>query len=69
MTEKATIIDGIPELGISVKNDDSWVSSRTLANYFEKNHKEVLRDIENSIKNLTAQFCAANFIKKSYKSR
>jgi Rha family phage regulatory protein len=68
-TENATIIDGIPELGISVSQNDSWVSSRTLASIFEKRHDHVLRDIEDSRKKLTPQFWVVNFKSKTYTLR
>ena len=67
--ENATIIDGIPELGILVKQDDSWVSSRTLAEIFEKNHNHVVRDIKGVREKLTDQFWTANIKGKTYTNR
>ena len=52
------------------------VSSRKVAEVFEKEHKNVLRAIDNHIdtarnedSGLMAQFCAVNFIESSYKER
>ena len=52
------------------KNDTARVDSRFVAQYFEKQHKHVLRDIEkllDSESGLSEEFKAANFTKATYK--
>jgi Rha family phage regulatory protein len=60
--------------GVTEKKGIPVVSSRKVAEVFEKEHKNVLRTIDEKIEgsnedNLVAQFCAANFIKDYYKDR
>ena len=69
MTQSITILDGIPELGILVKSNNALVSSKVLAKVFEKDHKHVLDEIRKTMENLTAEYVAVNFKKKSYKIR
>ena len=59
MTQSITILDGIPELGVLVKNNDAWVSSRTLTKAFDKNHNHVLRDIKEVKEKVADQFWTA----------
>ena len=44
-------------------------TSKMIGDVFFRDHKNVLRDIENLKQNLTAQFWAANFKESTYKSR
>jgi len=46
MSYDVTIRNGVQELGIFEKNNDAWVSSRTLSDMFEKRHDHVIRDIQ-----------------------
>jgi len=69
MTQSITILDGIPELGILVKSNNAWVSSRALAKAFDKRHDHILRDLEDINEKVDATFWGANFMKKTYKSR
>jgi len=63
-----TIMDGIPEYGIIVKDDRAWATSNKLAEMFEKEHKDVLENIDKTIENLAADFSAVNFKKSTYKN-
>jgi len=56
-----TIKNGVQELGIFEKNNDAWVSSRTLADMFEKRHDHVIRDIQEAMKKLPDSFNVPNF--------
>jgi len=64
-----------PRFGLYEKGGKPYCSSRQLAETFEKEHKNVLRDIriaqENmlSADNFTAHFWAVNFIETQYKER
>ena len=57
--------------GVTEKSGISVVSSRNLAEVFEKRHADVLRDIEVGIKNLNKaderKFALINFLSSSYK--
>lgn len=67
--KEVTIKNGITELGIIEKNNDGWVTSNFLADYFDKRHDNLLPEIEKIIKNLAPDFSAANFKKTTYKNR
>jgi Rha family phage regulatory protein len=69
MTNQITIKDGIPELGIFAKNDDAWVSSKDISKLFKKDHKHVLKKIEEIQLNVADKFWATNFKKSSSKNR
>lgn len=47
--KQITVSGGIPELGIFEKHNEAWVSSRDLAKMFGKEHKHIIRDIEEKI--------------------
>jgi Rha family phage regulatory protein len=64
--ENVTIRDGIKELAIFEKHQDAWVSSRTLAKMFDKEHKHVLRSIQEIVDNPDS-FTESNFGLSSYK--
>jgi Rha family phage regulatory protein len=64
-----TILDGNPELGLSIKSNEAWVSSRKLATNFGKVHKNVLADIRKIKQHVSPQFWSSNFKSKTYKSR
>ncbi|KPU43030.1 phage regulatory protein Rha [Oxobacter pfennigii] len=60
--------------GVTERKGIPVVSSRKVAEVFEKEHKNVLRAINDKIESakddeLVAQFCAANFIESGYKDR
>jgi len=63
-----SINSGIEELGIFEKKSDAWVTSRDLARTFEKEHKNVLRDIEESLSKMPVEFGRLNFEHSSYKN-
>lgn len=65
---KATIKDGIAALGLFEKNKDVWVSSRDLAIIFEKNHKDVLRAINDILAELEPEIGQRIFAPSSYKT-
>lgn len=69
MIYEATTKDGIKELGIFEKKNDAWVSSKKLAELFDKRHSDVLRDIESLKTNLDIEFTERNFALSSYKDR
>lgn len=64
-----SIKSGIPELGIFEKKNDAWVSSRDLAKMFDKEHKNVLRDIESIFNDLPENFTQLNFERSKYKDK
>ena len=69
MTE-FTISKGIPDLGITVKNDKSYVSSRELALAFDKRHADVMRDIKDRvIPYISDDFNQRNFTPVKYKDK
>ncbi len=64
----------VDEFGMTERNGIPVVSSRKIAEVFEKRHGDVLRTITDKIEkskndNLVTQFCVANFIQSSYKDR
>jgi Rha family phage regulatory protein len=61
MNYDVTIRNGVQELGIFEKNNDAWVSSRTLKDIFDKRHDNVLQNIENAMKSTPEEFNALNF--------
>jgi Rha family phage regulatory protein len=61
-----TIRNGVMELSIFEKDLDAWVSSRTIAEIFEKRHKDVLEKI-NEILKIKNDFVEKNFRLSSYK--
>ena len=68
--DSITIRDGVKELSIFVENDEAWVSSRTLAEMFGKEHFHVIRDIEERIlPNISRDFGESNFGLSSYKTK
>ena len=69
MIYDVSISEGIAELGIFEKNKDAWVSSIDLSNRFGKDHKDVLRAINNTIDNLPEEFGQRNFAPSSYKTK
>lgn len=64
-----SIKSGIQELGIFEKGNDAWVTSRDLARAFEKEHKNVLRDIEESLLKVPEDFARLNFELSKYKDK
>jgi len=65
----ATIKKGVPELGIFVDDMQARVSSRDIAKIFDKEHYNVIRDIEDKILPYIARdFGELNFELSSYKS-
>jgi Rha family phage regulatory protein len=64
-----TIRDGFTELGIFEKSEDAWTTSRDLARVFDKQHKDVLRQIEKTIDDCDADFGRRNFALSSYKNQ
>jgi Rha family phage regulatory protein len=69
MNYDVTIKNGVQELGIFEKNNDAWVSSRTLKNMFDKDHNHVLRDIRDAMEKLPDEFTKANFGLSKYKDK
>ena len=64
--EMQRLVNGIV-VNITEKDGQAVVSSRDIAEKFEKNHKEVLRSIDNQIEVLGgAQNCAGLFIESQY---
>ena len=60
------------EYGVKEYKGVPVVSSRKIAEVFEKEHKNVLQAIEEQLKslgNFAAEFSAANFLKKTYRNR
>ena len=51
------------------KDNQAVTTSRMVANYFNRTHNHILRDIENLKGNLSVQFWTANFLKTDYISR
>ena len=64
-----SIKEGITELGVTTYDGQkAQVSSRRVAEVFEKHHHHVLRDIDNLVKNAEdEQFTATNFVMSEYK--
>jgi Rha family phage regulatory protein len=54
-------------LGLTTKEERVLVSSRIIANKFEKEHKNVLRDIDKLALEIGSKMSASYFIKTSYK--
>jgi Rha family phage regulatory protein len=52
----------------TINNGQVVVSSRQIAENFEKRHDSILRDIENLAKNITPQNCGMLFIQSEYKN-
>lgn len=52
----------------TINNGQVVVSSRQVAENFEKRHDSILRDIENLTKNITPQNCGMLFIESEYKN-
>jgi Rha family phage regulatory protein len=52
----------------TINNGQVVVSSRQIAENFEKRHDSILRDIENMAKNITPQNCGMLFIQSEYKN-
>lgn len=52
----------------TINNGQVVVSSRQIAEDFEKRHDSILRDIENLAKNITPQNCGMLFIQSEYKN-
>lgn len=67
--EKPTIRDGFTSLGVFEKDQDAWTTSRDLARVFEKEHKNVIRDIERILGDVDADFGRLNFELSSYKNQ
>ena len=66
-----SIKEGITELGVTTYDGQkAQVSSRRVAEVFEKHHHHVLRDIDNLVKNAEdEQFTATNFGLSEYKGK
>jgi len=64
-----SIKSGIQELGIFEKGNDAWVSSRDIAKLFDKEHKNVLRDIEEAQSKLSFEYTQLNFGLSKYKDK
>lgn len=70
ITKEISIKSGIEELGIFEKHNDAWVSSRNIAKLFGKEHKHVLRDIEEKIlPYVSEEFNQSNFGLVKYKDK
>lgn len=67
--QNVSIKSGIKELGIFEKRNDAWVSSRDIAKLFDKEHKNVLRDIEDALSKLPDEFNQLNFERVKYKDK
>ena len=65
---KATIRDGIAELGLFEKNTDVWVSSIDIARIFEKEHRNVLATIRDTIADIDMEKGLLYFKQSSYKN-
>ncbi len=52
----------------TISNGQVVVSSRQIAESFEKRHDSILRDIENLLKNITPQNCGMLFIESQYRN-
>ena len=52
--------EGFPRRIVFARDGEAFTSSRDVAMFFEKEHRHVLRDIDNLLKSLTAQNWAAN---------
>jgi Rha family phage regulatory protein len=70
MKNEITIKSGVQELGIFEKSAEAWVSSRTVADTFDKNHSHVLRDIQSKIiPYVSESFTESNFGLSDYKDK
>ena len=66
MMNEPTIKDGFIELGIFEKDKNAWTSSRELSRVFEKEHKDVIRQIRATIEQCEHGFGQRNFTPSSY---
>ena len=66
---KLTIKEGMTELGVTTfDGEKAQVSSRKIADVFDKRHSNVIRDIENNLEDCSDNFGKLNFIESSYKA-
>jgi len=61
------INNGIEDLNIFEKDSEAWVSSRTIADKFEKRHKDVLEKIDQILNEDNDEFTERNFRLSSFK--
>lgn len=68
--KELTIEEGVTELGVTtVDGEEVIVSSRDVADSFDKRHDHVLRDIRNIKEDVSPQFWGANFERSKYEVR
>ena len=66
--KELTIKDGVTEFGVTtLDGEQAIVSSRDVADVFEKRHSDVLRAIDNTLEDLEDIFAERNFALSDYK--
>ncbi|MCK8826365.1 Rha family transcriptional regulator [Natroniella acetigena] len=65
-----TVKDGVTEFGVTtLDGEQAVVSSRDVADVFDKRHSDVLRGIDNTLEDLEEEFTERNFALSRYKDK